>query len=205
MRWWVEEQLKAGLLTDLKNLVPTGYFEKDENRLSMDSSIDSSGHLSNQLSWGHAAGKLGYHLHFESQEISTPRQLAAAEVLMHLGMLVAARASQAACSHIKERADAMKVQDGNSGNVSIQLKEEHIPQFEENLNGGLIQYLRHLSKEEALPYISLLDDDGLIQLGIKERTEKKIAKNLAENITTLVVTITSTVLGVAILLWLGLR
>lgn len=189
MRWWVEEQLKAALLTDLKDLVPTGYFEKDENRLSINSSIDSSGHLSSQLSWGQAAGKLGYHLHFENQEIITPRQLAAAEVLMHLGLLVAARASQEACSNLKDRADAIKVQDGNSGNVSIQLKEEHIPQFEENLNGGLIQYLRHLSKEEALPYISLLDDDGLIQLGIKERTREKIVRKLTENIATIVVTV----------------
>ena len=61
-----------------------------------------------------------------------------------------------ASSNIKEQADALHVQDGNSGKVSMQLKEEHIPQFEMNLNGGLLQYLKHVSKDEALPYISLL-------------------------------------------------
>jgi hypothetical protein len=97
MRWWIEEQLKSALLTDLKDLIPKQYFMKEENQLSLDSKLDCSVHLSKQLSWGHAVGKLGHHLYFKNQEIITPRQLAAAEVLMHLGMLLAARASQEAC------------------------------------------------------------------------------------------------------------
>jgi len=94
MRWLVEEQLKAALLTDLQDLVPEDYFQKAENQLSIDSSLDNTGHLSNQLSWGHAAGKLGYSLYFKSQKIISPRQLVAAEVLMHLGMLVAIRTAK---------------------------------------------------------------------------------------------------------------
>lgn len=199
MRWWVEEQLKAALLTDLKDLIPKYYFNKEENQLILDSKLDCSGHLSKQLSWGHAAGKLGHHLYFNNQEIITPRQLAAAEVLMHLGMLVTVRASQEACSTLKNCADALEVEDGNSGNVSIQLKEEQIPHFENNLNGGLVQYLRHLSKEEALPYISLLDKEGLIQLGLKERTMDKIFRMLSKNLIAIIVSVvTALILAVLI-------
>lgn len=204
MRWWIEEQLKAALLTDLKNLVPEDYFKKKENQLNINSKLDNSGHLSKQLSWGYAAGKLGHSLYFNNEKIISPRQLAAAEVLMHFGHLVSARASQEACSKLKERAETMNVEDGNSGNVSMQLKEGHIPQFEINLNGGLTQYLRHLSKEEALPYISLLDEHGLINLGIKERTRDIIIRKVSENIITVIVSVASIVAGVAILIWLGL-
>lgn len=205
MRWWVEEQLKAALLTDLKDLVPEGYFDKQENQLNLNSYVDKSGHLSKQLSWGYAAGRLGQRIFFKNKEIISPRQLSAAEVLMHLGMLVSARAMQEASSNVKEQAEALHVQDGNSGKVSMQLKEEHIPQFEMNLNGGLLQYLKHLSKDEALPYISLLDDDGLAELGVKERTKDIIIRKLAENITIVVVSVASTVLAAAIIIWLGLQ
>ena len=205
MRWWVEEQLKAALLTDLKDLVPERYFDKQENQLNLNAYVDKSGHLSKQLSWGYAAGRLGQRLFFKNKEIISPRQLAASEVLMHLGMLVSARAMHEASSNIKEQADALHVQDGNSGKVSMQLKEEHIPQFEMNLNGGLLQYLKHVSKDEALPYISLLDDDGLAELGVKERTKDIIIRKLAENITIVVVSAASTVLATALLIWLGLQ
>lgn len=204
MRWWVEEQLKAALLTDLKDLIPADYFQRAENQLSIDSTLDRSGHLSSELSWGHAAGKLGHTLYFKNKVIISPRQVAAAEVLMHLGMLVSAKASQEACSNLKQHADAMNVQDGNSGVVSLQLKEEHIPQFENNLNGGLVQYLKHLSKEEALPYISLLNDAGLVELGIKERKREIILRKISENFIVVIVSAASMVLGTAMILWLGL-
>jgi hypothetical protein len=89
----------------------------------------------------------------------------------------------------------LELEDGNSGNVSKQLKEEHIPQFETNFNVGLVQYLRHLSKEEALPYISLLDENGLIKLGIKERTKDKVIRKLLENINTILVTVVLAVIS----------
>ena len=44
--WWVEDQLRAALLTDLKSIIPEGYFELEGNKLQFDVSLDKSGRLS---------------------------------------------------------------------------------------------------------------------------------------------------------------
>lgn len=203
MNWWVENQLRAALLTDLKSLIPEDYFELESNQLIIDKGLDKSGHLSKELSWGHAAGKLGHGIYFKNKAIITPKQLSAAEVLMNLGMLVAAKASQEACSNLKDYADAIEVFDGNSGKVSLQLKEEHIPQFESNLRESLIQYVRHLSKEEAAPFLSLLNEKNLIELGLKVRTRDKVFSVLMENLGAIIVSVASVVIAAVVLFWLG--
>jgi hypothetical protein len=133
VNWWVENQLRAALLTDLKSLIPEDYFELESNQLMINKGLDKSGHLSKELSWGHAAGKLGLGIYF-----ITPIQLSAAEVLMNIGMLVAAKAQQEACSNLKNYADAIEVFDHNAGKIFLQLKKEHTRQFELNLRGSLI-------------------------------------------------------------------
>jgi hypothetical protein len=203
--WWVEDQLRAALLTDLKSIIPEGYFELEGNRLQLDVSLDKSGHLSKELSWGHSAGRLGQSIYFKNQKIITPRQLAAADVLMNLGMLVAARASHQACSNVKTRADELKVFDGNAGTVALKLKEEQIPQLELNVRGALTQYLRHLSKEEAAPYLSLLKKKDLAALGLKVRMRDKAISWVMKNLVGIVVSVAATVAGAVLLAWLGVQ
>ena len=200
MSWWVEDQLKAALLTDLRPIIPEGYFELESNKLQLDASLDKTGHLSKELSWGTAAGRLGHSTYFKNTAIIAPRQLSAADVLMKLGMLVAARASHQACSNVKARADSLKVFDGNAEKVALQLKEEQIPQLELNVRGALTQYLRHLSKEEAAPYLSMLKTEDLIELGLIVRTRDKVLSWAAKNLGAIV-----TALAIALLLsWLGI-
>ena len=202
--WWVEDQLKAALLTDLRPIIPEGYFELESNKLQLDASLDKTGHLSKELSWGTAAGRLGHNTYFKNTAIIAPRQLSAADVLMNLGMLVAARASHQACSNLKARADSLKVFDGNAEKVALQLKEEQIPQLELNVRGALTQYLRHLSKEEAAPYLSMLKTEDLIELGLSVRMRDKVLSLAAKNLGAIVVSVV-TALTIALLLsWLGI-
>ena len=204
MSWWVENQLKAALLTDLKPIIPEGYFELESNKLQLDASVDKTGHLSKELSWGTAAGQLGHSTYFKNTAIIAPRQLSAAEVLMNLGMLVAARASQQACSNVKARADSLKVFDGNAEKVALQLKEEQIPQFELNVRGALTQYLRHLSKEEAAPYLSMLKTEDLIELGLRVRMRDKVLSWVAKNLGAIVVAVVTALTIAMLLFWLGI-
>lgn len=201
--WWVEDQLRAALLTDLNSIIPEGYFELEGNKLQLDASLDKSGHLSKELSWGHSAGRLGQSIYFKNQKIITPRQLAAADALMNLGLLVGARASHQACSNVKTRADELKVFDGNAGAVALKLKEEQIPQLELNVRGALTQYLRHLSKEEAAPYMSLLKPEDLVALGLKVRMRDKALSWVAKNLVAILVSVAATMAGAALLAWLG--
>lgn len=201
--WWVEDQLRAALLTDLKSIIPEDYFELEGNKLQLNVSLDKSGHLSKELSWGYSAGRLGHTIYFKNQEIITPRQLAAADVLMNLGMLVGARASHQACSNVKNRADELKVFDGNAGAIALKLKEEQIPQLELNVRGALTQYLRHLSKEEVAPYLSLLKPQALVALGLQVRMRDKALSWVAKNFVAIVVSVAATVAGAVLLAWLG--
>lgn len=201
--WWVEAQLRAALLTDLKSIIPEGYFELEGNKLQLDVSLDKSGHLSKELSWGHSAGRLGHSIYFKNQAIITPRQLAAADVLMNLGMLVGARASHQACSNVKTRADELKVFDGNAGAVALKLKEEQIPQLELNVRGALTQYLRHLSREEATPYMPLLKADNLVDLGLKIRMRDKTLSWVMKNVGAIVVSVVTAIATAVLLVWFG--
>lgn len=204
MSWWVEDQLKAALLTDLRPIIPEGYFELESNKLQLDASLDKTGHLSKELSWGTTAGRLGHSTYFKNTAIIAPRQLSAADVLMNLGMLVAARASHQACSNVKARADSLKVFDGNAEKVALQLKEEQIPQLELNVRGALTQYLRHLSKEEATPYLSMLKTEDLIELGLRVRMRDKVLSWAAKNLGAIAVPVVTALLIALFLFWLGI-
>ncbi len=118
---------------------------------------------------------------------------------MNLGMLVGARASHQACSNVKTRADELTVFDGNAGAVALKLKEKQIPQLELNVRGALTQYLRHLPKEEAAPYLSLLKPEDLVALGLKVRMRDWVMKNLV----TIGLSVAATVAGALLLAWLG--
>ncbi len=202
--WWIEDQLRAALLTDLKAIIPEGHFDQEANKLRLDGSLDKSGHLSKQLSWGHAAGLLGHSIYFKNQSIITPRQLAAAYVLMNLGMLVGARASHEACKNAITRADELKMFDGNAGAVARKLMEEQIPQLELNVRGALTQYLRHLSKDEAAPYLSLLKEKDLVDLGLKVRMRDKALSWTIKNVGAIVVSLITGVTTAVLLVWLEL-
>lgn len=204
MSWWVEDQLKAALLTDLRPIIPEGYFELESNKLQLNASLDKTGHLSKELSWGTAAGRLGHSTYFKNTAIIAPRLLSAADVLMNLGMLVAARASHQACSNVKARADSLKVFDGNAEKVARQLKEEQIPQLELNVRGALTQYLRHLSKEEAAPYLSMLKTEDLIELGLRVRMRDKVLSWAAKNLGAIVVSVVTALTIALLLFWLGI-
>lgn len=204
MSWWVEDQLKAALLTDLRPIIPEGYFELESNKLQLDASLDKTGQLSKELSWGTAAGRLGHSTYFKNTAIIAPRQLSAADVLMNLGMLVAARASHQACSNVKARADSLKVFDGNAEKVALQLKEEQIPQLELNVRGALTQYFRHLSKEEAAPYLSMLKTEDLIELGLRVRMRDKVLSWAAKNLGAIVVSVVTALIIALFLFWLGI-
>jgi len=67
--WWVEDQLKAAILIDLRPIIPEGYFELESNKLQLDASLDKTGHLSKELSWGTAAGRLGHNTYFKNTAI----------------------------------------------------------------------------------------------------------------------------------------
>lgn len=203
MREWVEDQLKMALLTDLKGVIPKDYFLQNNQITPLPSSLDSSGHLWRQLSWGHTAGILGKQLYY-GQEVMSPRQLAAADVLMQLGHLVEMRAAQESLSRLKAQRDLRKIDDGGSGHLSRQFQKEHIPQLEENFKGGLTQYLKYLSKEEYLPYISLLDDAGLIELGLKECLKDKVIKIIRTIINKVILPVILPVSAAGLILYFGL-
>jgi hypothetical protein len=155
---WVLKQLRACVLSELKAYIPEEYFEQRIQKLEF--SINFKGHeyLSFENNWGYLAGKLGKKLYFESPIDFTPRQTSASELLMNLGMLASSKASLNACKQIYDKSLEKGISDGNSGNVVAQLQNEFIPAFEENIKGGLEQYLLFLTAEEAKPYLSLLSE-----------------------------------------------
>lgn len=84
---------------------------------------------------------------------------------MNLGMLASSETSLSACEQIHKKALEKGIPDGNSGKVAAQLKNDHIPTFQNNIKGALEQYLLHLTPEEAKPYVSLLQE-GMLQKSV---------------------------------------
>lgn len=152
---WILKQLRAQVLSDLQDYIEGGYFEENIEQFKLSDTINSHKYLSSELHWGHQAAKLGKILNFEKYRGLSPRQIAASEVLMNIGMLAAADAVLAVCEYLSMRADALKVDDGNSRFVARQLKNEQIPVLEENVVGALGQYLKYLKAEDAAPFWDL--------------------------------------------------
>lgn len=177
---WILKQLRAQILCDLKSLIPEGYFEQDKHKFQLSNVFPSHEHLSKELHWGYKAAKLGRELYFDNNEIKQPRVVAASEVLMNLGFLAASDAQKTSCKYISEQAKDKKVDDGNSTVVYEQIKNEHIPTFEKNIQGALTQYLKYLPPSEANPFLSLLkpEEDNVI---MTPQTDKDIEKEVGEN------------------------
>ncbi|WP_161788448.1 hypothetical protein [Desulfonatronum thiodismutans] len=159
MDWWTLKQLRAQVMSDLQNLIPSGYFENEAKEMKFDPSFDNAKHLSAEHRWGYLAGKLGKDLFFEGPANMTARQVAASEVLMNLGMLASSEAVLAIARQLSQRATELKIPDGNAGKVAKQVETEHIPTFEENIKGALTQYLSYLGTDEANPFRSLIETD----------------------------------------------
>ena len=155
---WILKQLRTFVLSELKDHIPEGYFETKVESFQVNETLEGHRYLSFENRWGYLASKLGQKLHFEPPVEITPRQLSASELLMNLGMLASAEASWSVCEQIHQKALEKKCSDGNAGKVAAQLKYDHIPTFQSNIKGALEQFLLHLSKEEAMPYISLVDN-----------------------------------------------
>lgn len=153
---WILKQLRGRVISDLGNLIPQGHFNTEVPWAVLNKGFENSKYLSYELKWGYLAGTLGQELYFRPTELMSARQVSAAEMLMHLGLLAAMEASHASCSKLAEMANALGVPDGNSKVVSKQMHSEGLPLLRKNVLGGLQQYLKHLSKDEAAPFSSLL-------------------------------------------------
>lgn len=156
MNGWVVKQLRAKIIEDLREFVEDGYFDGELEKFKLNVGIENSGHYSHELRWGYLASKLGTGLFFHSDAIMTARQVAAAEVLMNLGMLAGAEAFYGIAMPLSQRAKAAGVSDENAGVAAEQCRNEVIPSLSDNVVGALEQYLRYLAPSEANPFVSLL-------------------------------------------------
>ena len=163
MDWWILKQLRAMILTDLRDFVPQGYFESEVEKFKLDDSITGADHFSHELRWGYLAGDLGRKLFFKSTAIMSARQVSASEMLMNLGMLAGAEAAQGSATQLSKDAEEKGVSDGNAGVVAVQLRDEHIPTLSNNIRGALKQYLRYLTPFEAEPFLPLLGSSSTPQ------------------------------------------
>lgn len=156
MDWWIVKQLRAMILTDLRDFVPQGYFESEVEKLKLHDGIKNSDHFNRELKWGYLACKLGKRLFFETPAIMSARQVSASEVLMNLGMLAGAEAVQDVTTQLSKDAEVKGVSDSNAGAVAKQLGDQHIPTLSNNVRDALKQYLRYLTPLEAEPFLPLL-------------------------------------------------
>lgn len=156
MDWWIVKQLRAMILTDLRDFVPPGYFESEVETFKLDSRMTGADHFSHERRWGYLAGVLGRKLFFESTAIMSARQVSASDVLMNLGHLASEEASQGENTQLSKDAEARGVSDCNAGVLAKQSRDQRIPTLQNNVNGALKQYLSYLTPFEAEPFLPLL-------------------------------------------------
>ncbi len=156
MDWWIVKQLRAMILTDLRDFVPQGYFESEAEKFKLHHGIKNSDHFSRELRWGYLAGKLGKRLFFESTAIMSARQVSASEVLMHLGILASAEAAHGVTMQLSKDVEEKGVSDCNTGAVAEQHGHQYIPTLSNNVMCALEQYLRYLTPPEAEPFFPLI-------------------------------------------------
>lgn len=174
---WVLKQLRALVLTDLKNYIPENYFESAPESLKYNSSFVASEYLSFELRWGKLAAELGKKLYFQPPITLTARQISASELLMHLGVLASAESALSVTEQLSNKAAASNIPDGNSRNVASQLKSSVVPTFKSNISGALEQYIHHLTYDEAKPYISLLEETKQGEFKLMNKIDSKIINN----------------------------
>lgn len=172
MDWWIVKQLRAMVLTDLREFVTPGYFEGEVDKFKLHDGIENSKHFSREVRWGYLAGQLGRRLFFESPAIMSARQVSASEVLMNLGMLAAAEAAHGTTQQVLKNAEMKGIATGNVGDVAAQL-EGQIPTMSDNVMGALKLYLRYLTPFEAGPFLALLKSEADISNDKEYTTEKK--------------------------------
>jgi hypothetical protein len=162
--YWIIKQLRGAVLSDLDQFIEPGYFDAEKEKFILSDQINNGKYLSAEIRWGYLAAKLGKQPYFESTTKMSARQVAASEVLMHLGMLASTAASMTVCTNLNIDAATLQVPGANAGEVAQQLRREHLPIFTKNLLQGLKQYLLHLSTQEAAPFVALLDNSAVISV-----------------------------------------
>ena len=206
MDWWIQKQLRSMVVTDLGALIPGDYFEREIDKFAIDRTIDKSGLLSKELRWGYLAGVIGKKLFFDNSSLMTARQKSASELLMNLGILAVAEATHMSCLSVRDIADENGVFDENAGEVASQINSEQIPVLKNNVRGALMQYLKHLSREEANPFLELLSKRDLIKLRYKDsKLQKAFGWIMNHIVVTVVVGILIAVLSKWVLSWLGIK
>jgi hypothetical protein len=155
MDWWILKQLRAMVLSDLREFIPQGYFESEVEKFKLHDSIENAKHLSHEQRWGYLAGKLGHELFFRSTAIMSARQVSASEVLMNLGLLAFSEARHGSLLKISQTAKAVGIPDGNAETV-LKLEYTHRSTLSDNAKSSLEQYLRYLPPLEKEPFLQLL-------------------------------------------------
>lgn len=177
MNSWILKELRALVLTDLKEFIPHDYFNSEASAFNLNDTFKNNKYLSFELRWGNLAYELGHKLYFQPPNGLTARQVSASVVLMNLGMLAASEAALNATEQISNKAATSNVHDGNSGNVALQLKKDIIPNFENNISGAVEQYLQYLTNEESRPYIWLLPESTQKEIKYMNENTSKIINN----------------------------
>lgn len=175
--WWIIKQLRALVLTDLREFVPDGYFSREMEGLKNLETLANSEHYSSEIRWGYLAGTLGQKLFFRSDVIMSARQTSAAELLMNLGMLASAEAAQGVSQELSSEAKTKGAHDGNIGQLAVQLRSEHIPTFTANIRSALSQYLCYLTSAEAKPFLTLLESPNLRKNSMFSSSQQSIVIN----------------------------
>ena len=155
MEWWIYRQLRSRVMNDLREFIPDVHFEAGES-FKVHESIPNADDISAEIHWGRQAAIIGRKLFFDTSLLMTPRQRSASDVLMNLGMLVGAEATQRSAKSASEYAAKLGVSDGNSGNVATQMEKEQIPTLSNNVQEALKLYVNYLPKREASIYLNLL-------------------------------------------------
>lgn len=158
---WILKQLRGLVLADVRDFIPEGYFDSGQELFPVNEKIEGAAQLSFEMRWGYLAGTLAKRMYFHSSEMMSARQVAAFEVLMHLGLLASTEAAKQICDRISQAATSNNVPDGNSGSVAEQMEQEHLPTLRLNLLEGLKQYMLHLSDSESKPFLSLIQSTPL--------------------------------------------
>jgi len=124
MDGWKLDELRAAVICDLKAHIPAGFYAAGQQKGVTDYKL----------------GKLLYYGNADNP-VLTPRELLAAEVLMHLGLLFATK-----------HAAATDIRIGHAEHW-----KRSIPTFESNLRGALSSYVLRLPPSEAGPLTALLE------------------------------------------------
>ena len=154
--FWIVKQLRAAILSDLRDFIPVEYFETLAIT-PFDTTISNHAHRTFEMNWGNLAATKARTMFFCSNLAMSPRQVAATEMLLHLGLLTSTSVIRSAHTALKEQARKTSFDDSEKI-VGSPVSHEGISQLIANVTNGLRQYLLHLSVEDALPFRSLLDD-----------------------------------------------